>query len=139
MLRYRMLLTLSHLAAYLPRGVTYLVAGLVGELAYLLNGPARRVSQDNIRHVLGPSATPSRVRAATRGCFRAAASYYADLGRTPLMDPVRFSRENLRDHDFENVVRAYDQGKGVIVASIHYGNPEYVAQAMSGRGYHFLA
>ncbi len=139
MLRYRILLWISRLALRLPRQVTYTIAALVGTIAYLVNEPARRVTEDNVRHALGPAATPRRVSAAARGCFRAAAYYYVDLARTPLMDPCRFLKENVRDYGFEQVAQAYAAGKGVIIATIHYGNPEYVAQSMSARGYHFLA
>jgi lauroyl/myristoyl acyltransferase len=89
--------------------------------------------------VLGARATPERVRRAVRGCFRAAAWYYADLARTPRMRPARFIRENIDIHGFENFEAAYARGKGVIVATIHSGNPEYVAQSMSAWGYRFLA
>jgi phosphatidylinositol dimannoside acyltransferase len=138
-LRFRMFLLASWLALHLPRSLTYALAALAGEVGYRINVSARRVCEDNVRHVLGPAAKPSAVRAAVRGCFRAAASYYADLGRTPLMEPCRFTRENLRVHGFEHVAKAYADGKGVIIATIHYGNPEYVAQSMSAWGYHFLA
>jgi KDO2-lipid IV(A) lauroyltransferase len=79
------------------------------------------------------------VRHAVRGCFRAAAYYYADLIRTPLMDPARFARDNLQTHGFEHIARAYRDGGGVIIATIHYGNPEYVSQCMSAWGYTFFA
>ncbi|MGE0539462.1 MAG: lysophospholipid acyltransferase family protein [Dehalococcoidia bacterium] len=139
MLRFRVLLLISRVALHLPRQVTYAVAWLVGTIAYLVNEPARTVCADNVQHALGPVASPRRVSAAVRGCFRAAAYYYADLARTPLMKPCHFLEHNVRDHGFEHIVQAYASGKGVIIATIHYGNPEYVAQSMSARGYHFLA
>ena len=139
MLRYRFFLALSCMAQYGPRWVAYAVAEITAALAYRLNRPARRVAEDNVRRALGTSATAAEVRAAVRGCFRAAARYYADLGRTPRMVPERFVRENVRAFGFEHIEHAYRSGKGVIVATIHYGNPEYVAQSMSALGYRYLA
>lgn len=139
MLRYRVMLVLSVLGRHAPRWVTYSVAWLAGELAYRFNSQARAVACVNVRRALGPRAPQTQVRRAVRGCFRAAAYYYADLIRTPLMDPACFARTNLRTHGFEHIARAYQDGKGVIVATIHYGNPEYVSQCMSAWGYTFFA
>ena len=139
MVRYRFMLALSMMANHAPRWFTYAVAWAVAELAFHLNRRSRAVAEANVRRALGPDASRRRVRAAVRGCFHAAGKYYADLGRTPLMDPARFSRENVRDHGFEHIEQANAAGRGVIIATIHYGNPEYVAQSMSARGYHFLA
>ena len=139
MLRYRLFLALSRFVYHAPRRVGYGFTDLVAALAYLFNVRARRVAEDNVRHALGPGATPAAVRAAVRGCFRAAARYYADLARTPRMTPDRFVRDNLRTHGFEHIEAASRAGKGVIVATIHYGNPEYVAQSMSAWGYRYLA
>jgi phosphatidylinositol dimannoside acyltransferase len=139
MLRYRLFLALSRFVYHAPRRVGYGFTDLAAALAYLFNARARRVAEDNVRHALGPEATPAAVRAAVRGCFRAAARYYTDLARTPRMVPERFVRENLRTHGFEHIEAASRAGKGVIVATIHYGNPEYVAQSMSALGYRYLA
>jgi KDO2-lipid IV(A) lauroyltransferase len=74
-----------------------------------------------------------------RGCIRAAAYYYTDLVRTPLLVPARFVQTNICMHGFEHIAEAYASGKGVVVATIHYGNPEYVAQCASAWGFTFLA
>lgn len=139
MLRYRVMLAFSWMGRYAPRWVTYALAWLIGELAYRFNAKARAVACINVRHALGPDAPAATVRRAVRGCIHAAAYYYADLMRTPLLDPERFVRTNIRLHGFEHIATAYAAGKGVIVATIHYGNPEYVAQCASVWGYTFLA
>jgi len=55
------------------------------------------------------------------------------------MEPAQFVHRNITMYDFQHIDEAYRSGKGVIVATIHYGNPEYVAQSMSALGYRFLA
>jgi KDO2-lipid IV(A) lauroyltransferase len=139
MLRYRVFLALSWFVHHAPPRLSYALADLTAALAYQVNRRARRVAEDNVRHALGPSATDADVRRAVHGCFRAASRYYVDLGRTPRMVPRQFVRAKLRTFGFEHVEQAYRSGKGVIVATIHYGNPEYVAQSMSACGYHYLA
>ncbi len=87
MLRYRVFQTFSFIVQRAPRRVAYSIAWLAGMIAYALNSHARAVSADNVRHALGPAATPARLRRAVRGCFVAAACYYTDLARTPQLDP----------------------------------------------------
>jgi lauroyl/myristoyl acyltransferase len=138
-LRYAAFRAALWLCGVLPRRLVYAVAGVIAFAAWVVNAPARRICTDNVRQVLGPQAPTSRVRRCVLGCFRAATYYYADLGRTPAMVPTRFFEHNLRLAGFEHVDRAFATGKGVIIATIHYGNPEYVAQSVSARGYRFLA
>jgi KDO2-lipid IV(A) lauroyltransferase len=139
MSRYRFMLLLSWIAARAPRAFTYLLAMVTAEIACHFNDRARLVAAANMRRVLGPDAHPATIRRAVRGCFRAACYYYADLGRYPLMDPARFLQNNVRTVGFEHVEHAIKARKGVIMAAMHYGNPEYTAQAMIGRGYNFYA
>ena len=139
MVRYPIMLVLSRLVYHAPRWLAYGLAAAIAELAFVVNRPARRVVLANIRHALGPRATPARVRAAARGCFRSAAYYFTELARTPRMDPARFFHEKLQCYGFERIEEAVAAGRGVIIATIHYGNPEYVAQCMGARGYTFFA
>ena len=139
MSRYRVMLLLSWIAVRAPRWFTYLLAAFGAEMTFYFNDRARLVAATNMRRVLGADAHPATIRRAVRGCFRAACFYYADLGRYPLMDPARFLRCNVRTVGFEHVENAITAGKGVIIAAMHYGNPEYTAQAMIGRGHRFFA
>lgn len=139
MSRYRFMLLLSWLAVRMPRWFTYLLAVVIAEIACHFNDRARLVAAANMRRILGPDTSPAAIRKAVRGCIRAACYYYADLGRYPLMDPARFLRTNVRTVGFEHVETAIQAGQGVIMAAMHYGNAEYTAQAMIGRGYNFFA
>jgi len=139
MLRYRVLRLLSWLALRVPGGVMYGGGRFVASLAYRFNARGRRVAASNVRHILGARADRRTVEAAVRGCFRATAYYYVDLCRTPLMNPRRFFRRNLRVHGIEHMQEAMAAGKGLIFATIHYGNPEYAAQCMTALGWSFFA
>lgn len=139
MLRYVLFRAGFWLAGVLPRQVTYAAAAAIAAVAWAINGQARRICTDNVRQALGPMAPAARVRRSVFGCFRAATFYYADLGRTPRMDPARFFERNVSAQGFEHIETAVRTGRGAIVATVHYGNPEYVAQSVSARGFHFLA
>ena len=139
MLRYRLFLWVGRLMAWLPRRAAYPLGDLIGELAYLGNRPARRVALANMRHVLGPQAPAADLRAAARAGFRAAAVYYVDLARTPRMRPARFTADNVHVEGYEHLSEAVAVAHGVIIATLHYGNPEFVAQSLSARGLTFMA
>jgi lauroyl/myristoyl acyltransferase len=116
------------LCGVLPRRVTYAAAAVVALAAWALNARARHICADNIRQVLGPEAPASRVRRCVIGCFRAATNYYADLGRTPGWSPTDSSNTTCAGR--LRARRAGHRREGVIIATIHYGNPEYVAQSV---------
>lgn len=136
MLRYRLMALLAWISAHTPMWVPYAIARVVAEFAWRYNTHARHVALINVRQALGPSASARRVTRAARGCIRASAYYYADLGLTPKMDPHQFLAERLKERGFEHITEAHARGTGVIIATLHYGNPEYVAQSMIARGYH---
>lgn len=140
MLRYRAMLLFFWFACWTPRSIAYDgLSSLIAGAAFRFNGRARAVAERTMRQALGPSATPEQVSRAARGCFRAATNYYIDLARTPRMKPARFLKENLRVSGIERLERGFASGKGLILATIHYGNPEYVAHAFAARGMRFYA
>lgn len=139
MLRYLLFRIAGLLAERAPRRVVYALAWLAAEVAFLVNSHGRAVATSNIRHVLGPTASPVAVRRAVRGCFHAAAAYYADLACTPRMRPAEFFAHNVRVTGLEHLTAAVASGRGVIAATIHYGNPEYVGQCLSSLGISFMA
>jgi phosphatidylinositol dimannoside acyltransferase len=139
MLRYRLLALLSRLALIVPRRLAYAVAAVAADVGFAVNGQARRRAEANMRVVLGRCAPRLAVLRTARRCFRSAAFYYVDLFRTPVMDPDRFYAHNLRVRGFDHVATALAAGRGVIMATIHYGNPEYAAQAFVARGITFMA
>lgn len=139
MLRYRAFLCVAWLVERLPRRFAYLFTLVLGEVFFALNRTGRRVALVHMRHVLGPDAPARVVRRAARGCFRAVAWYYTDLARTPQMSVTRFNERNVHDTGYEHLAGAIASGRGVVMTTIHYGNPEYAAQCLRARGVTFLA
>ncbi len=139
MVRYVLFRVAGLIAERAPRRIVYALAWLAAEVAFLVNGHGRTVATSNIRHVLGPTASAAAVRRVVRGCFHAAAAYYADLARTPRMRPAEFFAHNVRVSGLEHLTTAVASGRGVIAATIHYGNPEYVGQCLSSLGISFMA
>ena len=134
MWKYVAFLVVYKTLAWLPVRAAYAIARAAGDLAYLLEGRTRRHVKDNMRHVLGPDADERQVSRAAREVFRNVMRYYADLIGLPRIDPDRLRTHDLNVHGLENLQDALAQGKGVVLVSAHYGNPELTVQALAAVG-----
>ena len=135
MWKYILFLIAIHTLGRLPLGVGYAAAEVVGRLAYRLSPGSRRNVINNLRHVMGKDAPDKKVRAAAYMIFINIAKYYVDLVRMPRMDLDDFVRRRLRYFGLdEYLLPAVAAGKGVIVLSVHLGNPELAVQGMLSRG-----
>ena len=135
MWKYLLLLLSVHLLGRLPLRVLYALAAVAGDLAYFFARPLRRNVWDNMRHVMGPNTHKKELRRAARQVFRNIAQYYVDLIRMPYLNLEQFFRQRLTYHGFdEHLLPAIDRGKGVIIASAHFGNAELAVQGLLVRG-----
>jgi KDO2-lipid IV(A) lauroyltransferase len=117
-----------HLGGRLPRPVSYALARFGADLAFRWRKGAREDVLDNMRHVLGPDASPDAVEAKAREVFRNVARYYVDLIRVPHSDLRAQMGKNVRLHGLDKLQSRLDQGQGVVVATAHFGNPELAVQ-----------
>jgi lauroyl/myristoyl acyltransferase len=122
------------LLGWVPRRALYKIAARVGELFYGIYPQGRMAVHANLRHVLGERVPESYVEGLAREIFRNAARYYADLISTPRLDIERFTRNDIVTHHFSNLKEAIATGRGVIMASGHYGSPEVTAQFLRAYG-----
>jgi len=114
----------------LPLRVLYGLMSLVASAAYYVAPGARRNIEDNLRHV-EPNASPAKIRRTVKRIFENVALYYADLAHLPHMDVDRFFNERLVFEGLDEYLRpAIAEGKGVIILSAHFGNPELAAQGL---------
>ena len=131
MLKYLFFLVLFKVLGLLPLPALYRVAYTVGDLGYMLFPGVRANVWDNLRHVY-PRGTPTRtIRRAARQVFRNVALYYADMAYLPRIDGQELFDKRLVVHGlFELLIPAAQSGKGVIMMSAHFGNPELVGQGL---------
>jgi KDO2-lipid IV(A) lauroyltransferase len=140
MWKYVLLLLSVHLLGWLPARVLYGLANLTGELAYILFVRVRHNVWDNMRHVMGPAAPKAELRRAARQVFRNTARYYVDLISRPRLDPQRLYERHLTHYGLEeNLLAPLKQGKGVVLASGHFGDAELVIQGLLPLGVKALA
>ncbi len=113
----------------LPPWISYRAALLIGDILYLVSLRVRDNLLDNIRHVTG-----RRDGRIVRRIFRNLALNHVDLFMTPRLSPEVLERR-LDIEGFERFLEAFSRGKGVILASIHMGCPDFVAQVLAFRGF----
>lgn len=116
------------LGGRLPSGVAYALAKIAGDLAYRFRQGVRADVQDNMRHVMGADAPPEAIDAAGREAFRNVARYYVDLMQLPRMNLEKRLGKDVRLHNFDVLEGAIERGRGVVVATAHFGNPEMGVQ-----------
>ena len=115
---------------FMPRALIGPFAEIVGTLAYLAAPGARRAVRGNLA-IVAPGRTGPAV---VRRVFVEQTRNYVEIFSIPRLDPKKLLAE-LRTEGWEHVARAYDQGKGVILASAHLGPVSFAGQMVLAHGY----
>lgn len=123
----------------LPLRARYAVADYLADAVYRLAPGIRESLRHNMRLALGPGASPEAVDRAARQAARHTGYYYADLIAIPRMDLDGFLRTRLVIEGVEALRAAAATGKGVVLASAHYGNPEIAVQGLAALGIRVFA
>ncbi|HEY1350068.1 MAG TPA: hypothetical protein VGF67_10630 [Ktedonobacteraceae bacterium] len=126
----------------LPRWLVRILPDLLGPLAWLLGGRARRQATINARHVLGPqiertAAGRRRLRQVVHGMFRNSMSNYLEAFLVPALSYQEIVHRVYAEHE-EYLDEALALGKGVVLCSAHFGPFEYMAQWLVARGYQIV-
>ncbi len=128
-----MVYLLFRLAAWacnrLPLWASYRAALIVGDVLYLLSVRVRNNFMINVSHVIG-----RRDGRIVRQIFRHLALNHVDLFLMPRLSPESLEKR-LDIEGFEHFLEAFSKGKGVILASIHMGCPDFVGQVLAFKGF----
>jgi KDO2-lipid IV(A) lauroyltransferase len=118
----------------MPLGWRYGISRIVSDRVYDWRPKIRNNVRSNIRHVLGPQASDEEVDRIGRQCARNAGRYYADVVGMHRIDVFRFLEHELVLEGVEYVREAQAAGRGVVLASAHYANPEFAVQGLAAAG-----
>jgi KDO2-lipid IV(A) lauroyltransferase len=114
----------------MPSALVGPFAEIVGTLAFLAAPGARRGVRANLAVV-----APERNTSATvRRIFVEQTRNYVEIFSIPRLEPQKLLAQ-IRADGWEHVVRAYEEGKGVILASAHLGPVSFVGQMVLAHGY----
>jgi KDO2-lipid IV(A) lauroyltransferase len=134
LLKYLLFWFVFRVLGLLPLPALYFIADIVGLVSYRLAARSRASVLDNLRHAM-PDASPSRLRQVAKRVFSNVGYYYADLAHMRHMDAQRFVDERLTYFGIDERLRpTLATGRGAIMLSAHFGNPELVGQAMGPLG-----
>jgi len=123
----------------LPRPILYAISDFVAWVGYTLYGGQRENVLANMRQVR-PEASEKELRALAREVFRNVALNYADVASLPHVNASDLLDKRLILHGIhEHFLPAAASGKGVVLITCHFGNPELVLQGLVGLGVSALA
>lgn len=131
-----MLLFLSWLICLLPmRWALRLGRALAWVWFYIL--PIRRgVALANVRRILAPQKSAAECRAIVRRCFTLQVLSIIDTLRAPRLTAA-ISEATVHRHGMEDLQAALAEGKGVVLATAHYGSMELAGYGQAIRGLPF--
>jgi len=113
-----------------PRGLAAPLAQVMGTVAWAATPAARGAVLANLRVIAPERATASSVRRV----FVEQSRNYLEIFQLPGTDPKRLIA-SIEHRGWDHFLRAYEQGKGVVVASAHLGPISLVGQILVAYGY----
>jgi lauroyl/myristoyl acyltransferase len=130
---YRLYALAAKVIPHLPYGFVLALARMIGLVAWLIAGSARRNATANMLHVLGPHiratrAGRRRLRRTVRGIFQNSARNYLEVLYLPHMQPEKILSELQDITGIEHFEEAWAKGKGIILVSAHMGPFNHMAQ-----------
>jgi KDO2-lipid IV(A) lauroyltransferase len=114
----------AFLSRYIPRSVRYLIGTAVGDAVYMVWGKKRRVARENVATVLGLTPLDPRVRRLARKAMRNYCKYLIEFLELPVMTSADPVIANMKIVGAEHLRAALESGKGVILATAHFGTIE---------------
>lgn len=137
--KYYVMLIVVHTIGRMPLHWRYGIARVVSDRVYAWRRGIRENVRSNARHVLGPDAPEEEVDRVARAMARNTGRYYADVVGMHRIDIRKFYDNELILEGIEHVKAPMAQGRGVVLASAHYANPEFATQALAAAGLEVFA
>ena len=137
---YNMFRLGSAIIPRLPRWLVLVLSIVIGTIAWLVAGKARKQATINMAHVLGPDIRSTRagrrkLRTTVRGMFQNSVRNYLEVFYLPYETPETILSRMPHIAGTRHLEEALERGKGVILFSAHLGPFDYLAQWFYARGY----
>ena len=118
----------------IPLWLAYWLADLIGAAVYNGHRPTREAVIHNQWRALGHRATPATVAVSARRAVQNLTRTYVDEFRLPAMSGADL-KASVDIQGLEFLEQARTRGKGVILATAHFGAPQLVGQLLAVLGY----
>jgi len=125
---------LGALVPWIPPRLGYALFDRLGDLAHDRATSSRRNVYHNLRHVLGSETDPAHLEGVARQIFRHQARNYYDLFRVAALSAEQI-REFVTPRGMENIDKALQAGKGIVMFTAHYGSLDIASQRLALEGY----
>lgn len=121
------------MAYFMPMRLGYFLAVLFGHAVFLLSARHRNIVGNNLAHIMGLEPDKGSQRRKVRSVFINMAKNYFDLTR---LSKLRFEnlKESVSIEGWHHLAKAVTDRSGVIIASAHLGNFEFMAHFLVLRG-----
>lgn len=120
------------LVSWIPRRLSYAIAGWIGWIGYYLMPLRRQIARENFSHVLGKPANDPAVARVAHASFQ---NYTRLLRDTMLYALLSYPEIEARVtiHNAKHLEDALARGKGVILVSAHFGNMDLAGAVLGTR------
>jgi len=108
---------------HIPPRWGYPLFSFIGDLIYRFPSGARQIAQGNLRHVLGQETDKATIDKTARQLFRNSLKNYYELFHQQTLSREEM-RASLTVKGLEHIEEALAQGKGLVLATAHFGSPD---------------
>ena len=120
---------------HIPPRWGYPFFSFIGDLVYRFANGARQIVQENLGHVLGQGSDKATIEENARQLFRNSLKNYYELFHQRTLSPEEM-RASVTVKGLEHIDEALAQGKGLVLATAHFGSLDgliYLASSFSYR------
>jgi lauroyl/myristoyl acyltransferase len=132
--RYWTYRSVSFVTGKVPVRFSYWIGKRVGDLVYLTWKEHSANAVSNMRRVLGDNADWQVVKEVARDSFRNYAKTLVDFLRYPHLELRDIQRAIPRQSGWENLDKALEKGKGVLIVTAHLGNWDMAGALLGSKG-----
>ncbi|HZU14116.1 MAG TPA: lysophospholipid acyltransferase family protein [Chloroflexota bacterium] len=121
----------AFLSRYIPRPWRYLIGTAVGDAVFWAWSHKRRILLDNMATVLSLGRRDPLVRRLALKSMRNYVKYLVEFLELPVLSPEDEIVSSMPVHGLEHLQEALQRGKGVILATAHFGTIELAGMRLS--------
>jgi len=134
MFEYLMYLAAVFIASVFPLKILYWIARRVADLHHLFDRRGREAVEANLRVITAGKLSEKDLKKAGKQTYYHFSLYLAEFFRTKMLSKEYFDT-HVEVVGTENVDKALEKGRGVIITSVHFSNWELGLHYFCSRGY----